>query len=66
MRCIGIEPGNNPIVIVEDKFLWMRKVTRYQSSGKIAGDFHNWVKLPDRTLVPTSMSFQLDEWLKSA
>lgn len=66
MRCIGIEHGRNPIVIVERKFLWMRKVTRYQASGRIAGDFYKWVKLPDRTIVPDVMSFQLDEWLKNA
>jgi hypothetical protein len=64
IRCAGIERGDNPVLIITSRFLWMEKTTRYKSLGRIAGDFHQWVKSPNNTMVKDKMSFQLDAWLK--
>lgn len=65
MRCIKIEQGDKTVLTVETNFLWMKKQTRYQADGRIAGDFYRWLKLPDKTIVPDAVSFQLDAWLRA-
>jgi hypothetical protein len=37
---------------------------KYMATSRIAGQFFTWVKLPNKTLVPDKLSFQLDEWKK--
>lgn len=36
--------------------------TIYTSNRVIVGNFRNWIKEPNKTLVPDWLSFQLDEW----
>lgn len=66
MRCINInrELGKFPIITVEHKFLFIKRIMKYQSQGILVGDFHRWVELPEKILVGGQMSFQLDAWLR--
>ena len=48
------------------KFLWwnLKPIIRtFMTNRKIAGRFYSWVELPNKTIVPDGLSFQLDEWL---
>lgn len=49
-------------VDVETGFWIFKRVTTYRTNGNIAGDYFRWLKLPNKTIVPYPLSFQLDAW----
>jgi len=65
MRCVKVEKGEEIIITVERKFLWMRKHTQYKGQP-ITHSFYRWMKLPELTLVDDRLSFQLDAWFRNA
>jgi hypothetical protein len=63
MKAIAITEVNGQTEIQVETGAWIFKhVTTYRTSGKIAGDYYRWVKLPDKMIVHDVMSFQLDSW----
>lgn len=71
MRYTNFEDGAQPVLTVETttRRLFRKQMTvytRYQATERIAGKFYTWIKLPDKTIVPDHLSFQLDEWLADA
>lgn len=34
----------------------------FMAVSHVAGKFYSWVEMPDNSLVPDSLSFQLDTW----
>jgi hypothetical protein len=59
----SVRDGRIYIITETDKWFGLVKKQRTFSSGRqIVGDFYRWVEEPDKTIVPDSLSFQLDEW----
>ncbi len=56
--------GETEIIIETGIWVFKRKTT-YRTNGNIVTDFFNWVKLPNKTVVPDSLSYQLDSWKKT-
>lgn len=65
-RPILISKDNGVIeIVVESTFLFFFKTHKtYRATKRIVGDYYSWVMLPNQTIVPDHMSFQLDQWLK--
>jgi len=57
-----IDGDRKTILVVEHGIFKTR--TEYLAKEKIIEDFYTWVKLPNKTIVPDRLSFQLDEWKK--
>ena len=70
MRLIGKEKHGDAInlIVEEDKKRFLLKpkikIRKFMSLERIAGDFFCWLELPDKTIVPDHLSFQLDAWNK--
>ena len=65
MKATKIEEVNNQTEITVETGKWkFIKVSTYRTNGRIAGEFYNWLKLPENTIVADKMSFQLDVWKK--
>ena len=61
------EKGNAILVCEEEtKFLWMKNVkqTEYIATEEFPTGYWNWRLLPDKTLINSHLSFQLDSWNK--
>lgn len=54
--------GKSTEITVESGPWIFKKKTTFTTSGEPIGDFYDWLKLPNKTLVPDVMSFQLDAW----
>ena len=52
------------VLTVTSKFLWWERVSRYEATEESPKGYWNWLKLPNRTLVSDSVSFQLDAWCR--
>jgi len=50
------------VITTSKRFLFWHKITQYEAHRKITGRYFQWVKLPNREIVPDVLSFQLDTW----
>ena len=50
------------VITTSDKVLFWHKIKEYEAQRKIAEGFWEWLELPNKTLIPDSISFQLDAW----
>ena len=68
MRALSVEIFDSapPIITVETGFWIFKRISKFQSAGRLVADYHKWVKLPNRTIVGDGLSFQLDSWLADA
>ena len=66
MKMTKREVVNGKIIITtERKFLWFKIIEQFEALEKeFPPGYWQWLKLPDRTLVNDSLSFQLDVWNK--
>ena len=66
MRCVGIEfdEKKKPVLLIEEKKWFRRKITKYIAYNRITGNFYEWLELPEMIIVPDVLSFQLDVWLE--
>ena len=67
MKCIDrIEENNSTVLVIEKKILFglLKYQDRYIATEEFPKGYWNWRKLPNRTLVGSSISFQLDSWNK--
>lgn len=63
MKMIKKEVVNKKIVItVEQGWFIFKTIKQYEAQKEFLSGYWNWLKLPDRTMVPDYMSFQLDKW----
>lgn len=65
MKAIKIEEVNGETEITVETGKWIfKKETIYRTAGNSVADYFNWVKMPEKQIVPDRMSFQLDTWKK--
>ena len=50
------------VITTSARFLFWHKITQYEAHKSITASFSQWVKLPNRDMVPDMVSFQLDIW----
>ena len=63
MKAIKIEEVNGQTEITVETGCWIfKQETIYRTVSRIAGNFYQWVKLPNKTIVTDAMNFQLDSW----
>lgn len=63
MRMISKETVEGKIVIrTESKKLIFKKVRSFEAQREFPPGYWDWLELPDRKLVPSHTSFQLDAW----
>lgn len=63
MRMVKKEVINDKSVITtESKFLWWKNEQKFVAQREFPKGYWTWLELPNLTLVPDSLSFQLDEW----
>ena len=66
MKAISItEVGGETEIEVETGRWIFKHVTTFRATERIVGDYFTWVKMPNRTMTPDWLSFQLDSWKKS-
>ena len=66
MRMIKKEIINGKSVITTEKskFRFWKKEQKFVAQKEFPKGYWTWLELPNLTLVPDSLSFQLDEWNK--
>lgn len=52
------------VIETESKILFFKNRRRFIEVEKIVGEFFKWLELPNYSLVPDDLSFQLNEWKK--
>ena len=58
-----LENGHIQITVEESSLFGLIKTkTTFTSNRIITGKFRNWLKEPNKLIVPDHLSFQLDEW----
>lgn len=64
MRMISNEiiGGKAIITTEESKFVFWKKQTKFVAEEEFAKGYWKWLELPNFTLVPDRLSFQLDAW----
>lgn len=60
------ENGKNvTILICEQPFLFFwKKIRKFRAGEEYPKGYWHWLEMPNMTLVPTRLSFQLDAWNK--
>lgn len=64
MKLIGKEEMNGKMVLVTEtkRFLLKPLVRKFVASRQITENFSEWLELPNATIVPATLSCQLDAW----
>lgn len=67
MRLIAKEEQDGKtVLVVESKlFFIFPRVRKFIAEREIAGEYFSWLELPEKTLVPDHLSFQLDAWKRN-
>jgi hypothetical protein len=58
--------GKAVITTEESKFVFWKTQTKYVAQREITKGYYTWLELPNLTLVPSRLSFQLDAWNRMA
>ena len=64
MRMIKKEKINGKTVIItEQKILFFfKRIRKFEAFERFVDSYWKWVELPNRTIVPDYLSFQLNTW----
>ena len=54
--------GKAVITAEESKFVFWKKQTKFVAQEEFTKGYWRWLELPNLTLVPDELSFQLDAW----
>jgi len=52
------------VLTTSKRFLFWHIITQYEAQTESPPGYWEWLKLPDRLIVPSSISWQLDAWNK--
>ena len=52
------------VITTSKKFLFWYAITQYEAQKESPKGYWEWLKLPNKDLVPDFISFQLDAWNK--
>ena len=66
MKMVGNRKDEKGRTIITVESFLFKKKTDYLAREEIVTEFYDWVKLPHKTIVPDSISFQLDAWKKDS
>jgi hypothetical protein len=66
LKVISVELSDRPIIEVETGFWIFKRGTKFEAVSHQVAEYYNWVRLPDRTVVPDGLFFQLNSWLADA
>ncbi|MDK2848777.1 MAG: hypothetical protein PWP34_2130 [Desulfuromonadales bacterium] len=50
------------IITTSKRFLFWHIITKYEAQKEFPKGYWEWLRLPNRNLVPDAVSFQLDAW----
>ena len=50
------------IITTSNRFLFWHIITEYEAQREFPKGYWEWLRLPNRDLVPDIISFQLDAW----
>jgi len=50
------------VITTSKRFLFWNIITQYEAQREYPKNYWDWLKLPNRELVPSATSFQLDAW----
>ena len=54
--------GGKSVITTESKFLWWKTQTKFIAQREFPKGYWTWLELPNLTIVPDNLSFQLDKW----
>ena len=54
--------GGKTVITTENRFLFWKTQTKFIAQKESPKGYWTWLELPNLTLVPDNLSFQLDEW----
>lgn len=52
------------VITTSKRLLFWHVITQYEAQREYPNGYWTWLKIPNRTLVSSIISFQLDEWNK--
>lgn len=56
--------GGKVVITTSTRFLFWHIIREYEAQREFPRGYWDWLKLPNRDLVPSITSFQLDAWNK--
>lgn len=63
MKLIGKQTINGKTVLATSRcYMFRNIITAYEAQREFVEGHWDWLKLPDREIVPDYISFQLDAW----
>ena len=57
-----IDDKGRDLLICESKFLFFKRERKFVAQSRLCKGFWSWLELPNLTIVPDGISFQLDAW----
>lgn len=57
-----ITVSEKTIITTEEKVFFWKKTRRFLAQREYPKGYWTWLELPNKTLVPDFLSFQLNEW----
>jgi hypothetical protein len=50
------------VLVCDDRVLFLKRERRFVAQSEIVSGYWRWLELPNKSMVPDTLSFQLDTW----